>query len=76
VEGSYKHGNVPSGSTKFWEIPKWLSDWRLLKKGSVPWSWLVSFIKAMEGCDAGLIKVQSRYSVKETYINHETSQSQ
>jgi hypothetical protein len=24
----------PSGSIKFWEIFEWLSDWRLLKKGS------------------------------------------
>jgi hypothetical protein len=30
------------GSTKWWEILEWLSDWRLHKKGSAPWSWLVS----------------------------------
>jgi hypothetical protein len=38
VEGSYELGNEPSGSIKFWEILEWLSDWRLLKKGSTPCS--------------------------------------
>jgi hypothetical protein len=42
--GSCEHGNEPSGSIKFWEILEWLRNWRLLKKASAPWSWLVSLI--------------------------------
>jgi hypothetical protein len=38
MEGSYEHGNEPSGSIKFWEILECLADWRLFKKGSAPWS--------------------------------------
>jgi hypothetical protein len=38
VEGPCKHGNKPSGSIKCWEILEWLRNWRLLKKGSAPWS--------------------------------------
>jgi hypothetical protein len=36
--GTDEHSNEPSGSIKFWEILKWLSDWRLPKKGSAHWS--------------------------------------
>jgi hypothetical protein len=36
--GSCEHDNEPLGSIKFWEILEYLSDWRLLKKGSSPWS--------------------------------------
>jgi hypothetical protein len=38
VEGFFKHGNELSGFVKYWEILEYLNDWRLLKKGSVPWS--------------------------------------
>jgi hypothetical protein len=41
VEGPCEHGNEPSGSIKFWEILEWLRNWRLLKKDSTPWSYLV-----------------------------------
>jgi hypothetical protein len=27
VEGSFEHGNEPSGCIKCWEILEWLSDW-------------------------------------------------
>jgi hypothetical protein len=43
VEGSCEHGNEPSGSMK-WEILELLRNWRLLKKGSAPWSYLVSYV--------------------------------
>lgn len=36
------HGNKRSGSTKGTEVLKCLSNYELLKKESVPWSWLVS----------------------------------
>jgi hypothetical protein len=38
VEGSCEHCNEPYGSIKCWEILEWLHNWRLLKKGSAPWS--------------------------------------
>jgi hypothetical protein len=38
VEGSCEHGNETSDFIKCWEILEWLNDWRLLKKGSAPWS--------------------------------------
>jgi hypothetical protein len=34
VEGSFEHGNEPSGSIKCWKILEWLSDCWLLKKVS------------------------------------------
>jgi hypothetical protein len=34
LDGSCEHGNEPLGSIKYWEILEWLSDWRLLKRGS------------------------------------------
>jgi hypothetical protein len=34
VEDICEHGNELSGSIKFWEIIKWLRDWRILKKDS------------------------------------------
>jgi hypothetical protein len=36
VEGSCEHGDEPSGSLKCWEVPEWLHNWQLLKKGSAP----------------------------------------
>jgi hypothetical protein len=42
VEGSYEYGNEPPGFIKFWVILEQLSDWRLLKRDSTPWSYLVS----------------------------------
>jgi hypothetical protein len=42
VEGSYEHGNEPSGSIKRREILEWLNYRRLLKKDSDPWRYLVS----------------------------------
>jgi hypothetical protein len=41
VDGSCEHGDEHSGSIKYWEILELLSDWRLLKKDSVPWGWSV-----------------------------------
>jgi hypothetical protein len=38
LEGSFEHGNEVSGSIKCWEVLEWLHNWRLLKKGSAPWS--------------------------------------
>jgi hypothetical protein len=38
VKGSCEHGNEPSDSIKFWEFVVWLSNCRLLKKDSLPWS--------------------------------------
>jgi hypothetical protein len=40
VEASCEHCNKLSGSIKFWEILEWMSDWRLLKKGSAPRSYV------------------------------------
>jgi hypothetical protein len=33
-----EHGNEFSGSIKYWEILEWLRNWRLLMRGSSPWS--------------------------------------
>jgi hypothetical protein len=38
MEGSCEHANEILGSIKCWEILEQLSDWRLLKKDSTPWS--------------------------------------
>jgi hypothetical protein len=38
MEGSCEHGNESSGSIKFSELLEQLSDWRLLKQDSAPWS--------------------------------------
>jgi hypothetical protein len=35
-EGSCEHGDEPSGSIKCREVPEWLHNWQLLKKGSYP----------------------------------------
>jgi hypothetical protein len=42
VEGSCEHGNKTAGYIKCWEVLQSLHNWRLLKKGSVPWvsEWL------------------------------------
>jgi hypothetical protein len=44
VEDSSEHGNEPSGSVKFWEILEFMSDCRLLRNGSAPWSQLIKEI--------------------------------
>jgi hypothetical protein len=36
VEGSCEHSDEPSGSLKLWEVPEWLYNWQLLRKGSAP----------------------------------------
>jgi hypothetical protein len=36
--GSFEHGNEPSTVIKCREILEELSDWRLLKRDSAPWS--------------------------------------
>jgi hypothetical protein len=38
VEGSCEHGNKPLGSVKYYETLEYLHNWRLLIKGSGPWS--------------------------------------
>jgi hypothetical protein len=47
VEGSCEHGNEPSGSIKCWEVLEYVHNWQLLKKGSAPWSRLVTDISAL-----------------------------
>jgi hypothetical protein len=34
--GSCEHGDEPSGSLKCWEVPEWLHNCQLLRKGSAP----------------------------------------
>jgi hypothetical protein len=34
--GTSEHGDEPSGSLKCWEVPEWLHNWQLLRKGSAP----------------------------------------
>jgi hypothetical protein len=34
--GSCVHSDEPSGSLKWWEVPEWLHNWQLLRKGSAP----------------------------------------
>jgi hypothetical protein len=36
VEGSFEHGNEPSGFINCWQVPEWLYNWQLLRKGSAP----------------------------------------
>jgi hypothetical protein len=31
VGGTRKHATEPSGFIKYWEVPKWLSEWQLVK---------------------------------------------
>jgi hypothetical protein len=38
MEGSREQGNEPVDSVKCWVILEYLRNWRLLKKGSAPWS--------------------------------------
>jgi hypothetical protein len=38
VAGSCENGNEPSGSIKGGKFLKYLSDYKLLQKGSDPWS--------------------------------------
>jgi hypothetical protein len=38
VEGSCEHGKEPPGSIMCREVLKYVRGWRLLKKGSAPWS--------------------------------------
>jgi hypothetical protein len=35
-QASCEHGDKLSGSLKCWEVPEWLHNWQLLKKGSAP----------------------------------------
>jgi len=41
VAGSCEHGNVPSDSIKDGEFLDYLSEYKLLKKDSTAWNWLV-----------------------------------
>jgi hypothetical protein len=36
VEGSCENGDEPSRSLKCWEVPEWLHNWLLLRKGLAP----------------------------------------
>jgi hypothetical protein len=47
VEDSCEHGNKPSGFIKCSKILEWLHNWRLLKKGSAPWSYLLLGLDVM-----------------------------
>jgi hypothetical protein len=31
-----EHGDESSGSLKCWEVPEWLHNWQILRKGSAP----------------------------------------
>jgi hypothetical protein len=42
VEGFCEQDNEPPGSIKCWEFLDYLHNWRILKKGSAPWSQLLS----------------------------------
>jgi hypothetical protein len=33
---AHVNGDEPSGSLKCWEVPEWLHNWQLLRKGSAP----------------------------------------
>jgi hypothetical protein len=35
MDGSYEHGNEPSGSIKYWDILGKLLKWRLLRKAEM-----------------------------------------
>jgi hypothetical protein len=49
VEGSCEYGDEPLGSIKRCEVLEELHNWRLLKKGSAPWSYLVyQYILALQ----------------------------
>jgi hypothetical protein len=50
VEGSREHGNELQRYIKYYEILEYLSDWRLLKKDSVPWSSLLYLIALPCSC--------------------------
>jgi hypothetical protein len=39
VEGSCEHSNETLGAIKFWEVSELLRNFRLLKKGSAPYSY-------------------------------------
>jgi hypothetical protein len=36
VEGSCEHGDELSGFLKCWEVPEWVHNWQLHRKGSAP----------------------------------------
>jgi hypothetical protein len=48
VEGSCESGNEPSDFIKCLDIVEWLSDWLIINKGSVPWSYLVYFFLSFQ----------------------------
>jgi hypothetical protein len=54
VAGSSGHSK-PLGFIKCWEIPMYLSDCWLLKKGSSPWSFLVHSLVSSEECTASIL---------------------
>jgi hypothetical protein len=35
VDGSCEHDDELSGSLTCWEVPEWLHNWQLLRKGNV-----------------------------------------
>jgi hypothetical protein len=43
VEGSYEHGNEPVCYIKCWEVLEQLRNCRLLRKGSAPWSYFITY---------------------------------
>jgi hypothetical protein len=36
IEGLFEHSDELSGSLKCCEVPEWLHNWQLLRKGSAP----------------------------------------
>jgi hypothetical protein len=41
VAGCFEHGDEPTGSITYTEVPDQLRNCQLLKKDSAAWSWLV-----------------------------------
>jgi hypothetical protein len=65
VDGPFEHGSEPSGSIKCWEILEWLRNWRLLKKGSAPWSRLISY--PIEWTKRGCVNGQQNRPINGTH---------
>jgi hypothetical protein len=55
VEGSFEHGNEHSGYIKCWKVLEWLHNWRFLKKGIAPLSYLGMIVKC------NILKMKAAY---------------
>jgi hypothetical protein len=71
VAGYCEHDNEPSGSIKYWEIFKYLSDCCLLKKDSVPGSYLVMHMAVILCIMTTIIYLWSCNPIKMSrFVNH------